>query len=107
VEEFSGSGHPGNRRGLAPGRISEILALAFSLPGWPKACQQRNTRTHYSNGVGEPHLGAPRIHGECTVVVHKNLIGDLQDSEVARAFRGLAGPAESPLAFLTEQPKDF
>jgi len=28
VEEFSGSGHPRNRRALAPGRISNILALA-------------------------------------------------------------------------------
>jgi hypothetical protein len=45
LEEFSGSGHPGNRRGLAPGRISEILELAFSPLGWPKASTEKDANS--------------------------------------------------------------
>jgi hypothetical protein len=50
--------------------------------------------------VGRGFMLFNNASGECGA---QKLIGDLQDSEIARFFVVFPGPAESPLAFLIER----
>jgi putative transposase len=59
-----------DRCAMAPSRIQRVLDMALAAPGSPRqeAYQHRDAPTHLPHGRREPTWGAPRIHGELTML---------------------------------------